>query len=483
VSLKKGVLKGIAWRSFVDFGQMFLQIVFTAILARILTPVDFGLVVMALLFIRLIKTVTQVGFGTAIIQSQDVTEGQISAIFLIHITINTFVSMICYAAAPLAASFFNQSELIPLVHVLAWVILINSFAFPQTILQKRLQFGHYSLLEMFSMIMGNLVGIAAALKGFGVWSLVIKLMVQSIIFSMGIWPLAKWWPTKPQFAGISKLLYFGLYMLGSKILAYFSQNLAAIITGKLIGAETLGYFNIAYNLAIVPAQKVQTILTTALTPAFSKIQNHVTNLRDTFFLSLFSLGIVFIPLMLGLSVVAPNLVLVIYGEQWQEAGLFLTFLAIVGLFKGIQHLLLSVIVATGNASTVLRITAIETALSLPLLFLGSYLLDVIGLILAYLIVSFIAFVLTVQAAQIKVEDNTLFIRATQRSFIAAGVMFAVTLGYATLVELHLLVILCTQIILGGILYGLLRFKLLTAKERILFNRLPLAHLITGNKIK
>jgi O-antigen/teichoic acid export membrane protein len=467
-NLKQSVIKGIAWRSTVDISNLILQIVFTAILARLLTPADFGIVVMALLFIRFVKMMTQIGFGTAIIQSQDITQAQISAIFLIQIGIACFISLFCYLAAPLAANFFNQSKLTELIHILTWVVLINSFAFPQIILQKKMQFGGSSILEIFSMMVSNIIGITMAFKGYGIWSLVFRQMTQTIIFTIGIWIIAKWIPVKPQFTGLKKLFNFGLYMLGSKIFHYFSQNLAAIIIGKFIGAETLGAFNIAYNLAIVPAQKIQSILTTVLTPTFSQIQNDITNLKNTFFISLFTLGIVFIPLMLGLSAISNNLVLIVYGEQWQQAGVFLSFLAVVGLLKGMEHLLLSIILATGGAATGFRITVIETFASFPLLILGIYLFNVIGLIIAYIIASLISFILTVIAAQNIVEDKKLFITATSKTFIIAILMFAITFTLQTIY---------IQIILGAIIYITLRIKLLTQEELILVKKMPL-----GNKL-
>jgi len=132
----------------VDIGQQILQIVFTVILARLLTKADFGLVAMALLVTRFIRMMTQVGFGTAIIQDQNVNAGQISAIFYFQIGINLVISLLCFLGAPLAATFFHEPQLLPVVQVLAWTLLISSFTFPQILLIKQMRFGGYSILEM-----------------------------------------------------------------------------------------------------------------------------------------------------------------------------------------------------------------------------------------------------------------------------------------------------------------------------------------------
>ena len=471
-SYRQKVFRGLAWRSSVDLSQQLLQIIFTAILARLLTKADFGLVAMAMLFTRFIRTMTSVGFGTAIIQSPDITQAQISALFLIQVIIAALISLVCFFAAPLAAAFFNTPNLIPVIQALTWAMLINGFAFPRTLLRKNLQFGGLSLLELISMVVGNIIGVIMAFKGFGVWALVFRLLSQRILFSAAIWPVAGWTPVRPSFAGTSKFAHFGLNMLGSKIFKYFSQNMAAIITGRFIGVETLGSFNIAYNQAIVPAQKVQSVLTSILYPAFASIHTDLAEFRHKFYLSVFSLGVVFIPLMLGLSAVAQKLVLVVYGAKWQEAGVFLTFLAVVGMLKGMEHLFLSVIIVRGWASFVFWIAAAETALSLPLLFLSSYFFGVMGLIIAYLVASFFAFVLTVTAAQRAVEDNTLILRATHRSFIMAGIMFCVVFGYSFVAPPSALATLCLQVTIGLVIYTLFRIKLLTTDERAIIRSWP-----------
>ena len=436
---------------------------------------------MAILFNRFVQTMTQLGLGTAVIQSQEVTEAQVSAIFLIQVSINFIISLACFFGAPLAATFFEEPKLTELIQVLAWLVMINSFGFPQVVMRKRLQFGSYSLLEMGSMVASNLVGIVMALKGFGVWSLVWRLIIQNLFFSLTIWLIAQWRPVKPNFTGIGKLFRFGLNMLGANISYYFSQNFAAIIIGKFIGVETLGSFNIAYNLAIVPAQKIQSVLTAVLWPAFATIQADIANLKKRFYASLFSLGIFFIPMMLGLSAVAQNFILVVYGEKWREAGLFLTFLAVVGLLKGMEHLLRSLILATGGASTVFKITLAETAVGLTLLSIGLFYFGILGLIITYMVTSLLSFVLSTWSAQKIVGDEKLIMRATCRSFIVGAIMFAAVFSITVFIPFHILILLCSQIIIGVVLYFFLRFKFLTEEDKAIMKNWPLANLVSALK--
>lgn len=472
--LKEKILKGLAWRSLADASQLILQIIFTAILARLLTRSDFGLVAMALIVNRFAIQMTQLGYGTAIIQAPSITNAQVSAIFIIHTITNLVVTIIAHLCIPLAVSFFDQPDLKPVLQVLIWQIFISSFRFPNILLQKRMNFKGYSLLQVSGMIISNIIGIGMALTGYGVWSLVVRLMFGKIYFAVLVWPLSKWRPEKPDFKGIGQYIQFGFNMLGSKICRYFSQNLASIIIGKFFGVETLGSFNIAYNLAINPAQKIQSVLTAVLTPAFSAIQTDRQDFRNKFQLSLFALGVVFIPAMLGLSAVAPNFVIVVYGEKWKEAGLFLTILAAVGLFKGLEQMLRSVIIARGWSASIFKITVAEVLISIPLLFIGSYYFGIIGLIISYLTASIASLMMHADSAQRASQGKHIFVKALWRSFAASIVMFLAVKSHAYIYDWNSVVSLASQIILGMGIYTIFRLIILNKNEKQLIDSLFLS---------
>ncbi len=471
--MRRQVIEGITWRSAVEVSEQLLLVFFTAILARVLTKADFGLVAMALLVNRFVDAMTGVGFSGAVIQSPYTTPAQVSAVFFAQIGINLGASLACFFGAPLAASFFGQPALIPIVRAVGWLIFIKNLAFPETLLQKNLRFKGLSLLELGAMAAGNVIGIIMALRGAGVWALVARLLIHRSLYALSVWPMAGWRPTKPDFRGASKLFDFGLKMFGSNIFNYFSQNSAAVITGKLIGVEELGVFNIAYNLAVVPAQKMQSVLVSILAPAFCRMQGDLVGLRSNFYASLFSLSALFIPLMFGLSAVAGNLVAVVYGAKWEEAGVFLGFLAFVGLLKGVEHLLRSVILARGFASTVFRITVIETLVGLPLLAIGSFLGQVLGLVIAFLVTATIAFIFTASSAQRVLGESGIIFRATRRSLSTAVVMFLAVIPLGFFFSWPPPLLLGAQILLGIVVYAGLRVWFLTGEEKAIVVRWPL----------
>ena len=146
-TLKKQVIGGIAWRGSADIIQQVLQIVFTIILARLLTRGDFGLVAMALIVNRFVLAMTSIGFGAAIIHSQDITKEQISAVFYIQLALNIVLTVAVYLAAGLAATFFEEPSLVPIIEMMALVIFLQTFQFPNILLRKRMEFKNFSIWD------------------------------------------------------------------------------------------------------------------------------------------------------------------------------------------------------------------------------------------------------------------------------------------------------------------------------------------------
>jgi PST family polysaccharide transporter len=473
-TFRKRVIDGLLWRSGVAATQQITQVLFTILLARLLTTSDFGLVAMALVFTQLAQALSQVGFGAAVIQDQDISDAQVSALFFVHVGINAVASLACCLAAPIAAEFFGQPRLVPIVAVLAWLLLVTSFGFPQVLLRKRMAFREYSSHEVAASLVGNLVAVAAAFAGFGVWSLVIRPMVQRLVFAVSVWQIARWRPVRPSFAGVGRHLRYGLHLLGSNMFTFASQNTAPILIGKFAGPDTLGCFRIAFGLAVVPAQQVQAVLTTVLLPALSIFQADRRAFRRKAYASMLGLGLVYVPAMLGLAAVATTFVPFAYGEAWSAAATFLVMLAGVGLIKGFEHLLRCVILSAGRSGAVVRITAVETLAALAFLAIGGSLWGANGLAAGCLAAAFVSGLLTLREAQAAVGGEPVFLRAIGRSLLAGGAMAAVVAAVAALAPWSPGITLLAQVLVGIALYLFLRVRVLSAEERSVVRGWPVA---------
>lgn len=450
ISLKKQVLGGIAWRGSADIIQQVLQIVFTIVLARLLTKADFGLLATAMVINRFFVALISVGFGGAIIRSTDVTKQQISAIFYIQLILNFTLSVVVYFLAQPIAGFFEEIELVRLVEVTAWIILLQTFQFPTILLRKNMQFKSFSIIEISSMLIANTIAIIMAFTGYGIWSLVLRLFIQKFCFITGTWIAAKWKPTKPDFKGLKPILNFGFNMLGSNLLSYFSENLIAIIISKFLGKEVMGLFNIAYNLAIIPASKIKSVLLSVLTPGFSKIQLNIASFTSNNRKVLFYLSLSFVPLMFLISGMSENIILFMYGDKWIEARYMLLVLAIVGMMKGVVHLLRSSILVKGKANIILYATILELVSSLPLMYYFVSKYGVNGLLLGYSVGTLTSFFFIVYNFD-KLFEKKFFYKTIYSPFVFGVSLFVVMYGIG-LLSINLYIELTLQLLSALILF-------------------------------
>lgn len=470
--LKLKVIKGIGWRTSVDVLEQILLVVFTAVLARLLTRADFGLVALGMIVQRFIISFTVLGLGTAVIQNQDLNDRQISAIFLYNLGMSLVIYGLLYVIAPFAADFFSEPRVVVVTRLLGLSIIIQTFNFPMLLLQKNLRVAEISLAHIASMVIANVVGIGAAVAGFGYWALIARVLVDRSLYASSAWVIKGWRPTLPQFQGTRVAFNFGLNMLGSKCLTYISQNVVGIIIGKVLGVETLGAYNIAYNLAIVPAQRIKNILGFVLISAFSSIQNNIEAFRRNIRSTLFVVGLFFIPAMLGLSAVSHDLVLVVYGEKWIQVAGMLMVLAIVGLLKGYSHLLDVVILSKGWAGRSMLTNAVDAVLVMSLTYVGYTLYEVYGLLFGFLISSLASLVARVYYMEKATESKRDFFSVNAKIVAAGATMWGLVVAVRELLDIVPLVNLSVQMVSGVIVYGVIMVAVMNKAERDIIRSLP-----------
>jgi O-antigen/teichoic acid export membrane protein len=359
------------------------------------------------------------------------------------------------------------------------MVVLDGLSFPQTLARKELRFRGYSLVELGSLIAANALGIALAVAGFGVWSLIARYMAEKAVYAAAIWPVVGWRPARPSFLGVAPYLRFGFTMFGASLVQFFSNHTAAVIIGKFIGAETLGLYSLAYNVGFVPAQKVKLTLSTVLMPALASLQSEIVRVRSAIRESLFAAGIIFVPAMLGLAAIGPVFVPVVFGERWSAAGPYLVIMAAVGMLKGLEHLYRSVLIAMGRGKYYLLTTTAEAALGVPLLLIASFQYEVWGVLTAQLTITAFALCFTTFLVERTLSAKLLFIEATWRTMISGILMSSsvLVLGAFSPAESHLTLTL--QVVAGVLIYAVIRFLLMTSSEWQMVRSLPLYRTILG----
>ena len=317
MNLRQKTFKGLFWSFLSQGGRQVSQIIITTILARLLSPNDFGTLAMVTVFTNFAMIFSEMGISGALVQKQDIHDRHYYSAFWLNIIVGIGLTLIFIAVSPLIAWFYKKPELKPILFMVAFNFLFSSFAIiQQTILTKAMDFKSLAIRDIIAMILAGIVGITLAYHGFGVWSLVYQLIAYTIINVFLLWILSPWRP-KLEFdiTDIKDIFHFSSNATGFNILNYFSRNIDQLLIGKFLGSEVLGYYSLAYKIMLYPLQNISWVIGKVMFPAFSKIQNDLEAVRTSYFKMLKSISLITFPLMAWLFCVAPEVVDVLLGAS------------------------------------------------------------------------------------------------------------------------------------------------------------------------
>jgi O-antigen/teichoic acid export membrane protein len=312
-------LRGMFWAYSSYIGGRLLVLVSTAILARLLTPKDFGVVALALIFMAFLETVKDLGLSQALVASrEDVTE-RANTVFVSSIVLGAALSLVVAAISPLAALFFDEPRLVQLLPVLGLNFLIRSLGSTHYALaQKWLAFRARTLAEFADVVVRGLTGIALALAGAGVWSLVLGYVVGTAVLTVSLWVLVPWRPAlRFRRRYLPDLLRFGGAVTGVDLISAVIGNVDYVFVGKILGPASLGLYTLAYRLPELVIMNLSTTAGQVLFPALTNVARsalghaYLVAFRYTLMISL--------PLAASMAVLADPLVLAAFGPKWHGA--------------------------------------------------------------------------------------------------------------------------------------------------------------------
>lgn len=353
MSLKKQAMSGAKWTttstsviSVIDFARV-------AVLARLLNSTDFGLMSMISVVIGFSQSFVDMGISNAIIHRQDVTRDQLSSLYWLNIFAGIIVFCLVMAISSLIETFYNEPRLKSLI---PWAAL-NFLIIPigqqfQILLQKELRFERLAKIEMLSAIASMAVAIVAARQGYGVFALIWGTLTNTALRTFAlVWTGWNNWRPCLHFRRIDLKGYisFGLYQMGERSMNYFSANADYLFIGRFLGPKILGVYTLAYHLVVLPLIKINPILTRVAFPVFSKRQTDNAALRRGYLEMIKLLAFIAFPVLVGLAVVSPLFVQVIYGKGWEMAIPLIQILSFLGILKVLGNPLGSVILAKGRA--------------------------------------------------------------------------------------------------------------------------------------
>jgi O-antigen/teichoic acid export membrane protein len=371
-NLKQKTIGGLFW-SFIDsFANQGVQFVVGIILARILSPREFGLIGMLTIFIAISQSFIDSGFSSALIRKKDCSQTDYSTIFYFNLVIGVIFYIILFISAGAISAFFEEPQLKMLLQVLGLGLILNALGIIQrTILTKNINFKLQTKVSLVASIGSGVIAIAMALLDYGVWSLVALTLTRFGFTSLLLWIWAKWKPllvfSKKSF---KELFAFGSKLLVSGLIDTTYRNIYYLIIGKYFSAIELGYYTRADQFKALPSQNLTGIISRVSYPILSSIQDDIPKLKAAYQKIIRSTMFVTFILMLGMAAVAKPMILTLIGEKWLPAVIYLQMLCFVGMFHPLHALNLNMLQVQGRSDLFLKLEIIKKILAVPIIIIG-----------------------------------------------------------------------------------------------------------------
>ena len=339
-NISKKIRSGIFYTALSKYSNIVVSIFISMVLARLLTPAEFGVVAMISVFISFFNLLSSFGIAPAIVQNKSLSEDDVSSIFTFSIAIGLFLSAIFFFAAPFIASFYNEPILTGLTRLMALSIFFNSLQIvPNAQNLKRLRFKQIGIISVIVNIICGIIAIILAYLGFSYYTLVINSILTALFTFIAYYILS---PVKPslwiQISSIQKIARFSFYQLSFNFINYFSRNLDNLLIGKFFSPSALGLYDKSYRLMKMPLQNLTFVITPVLHPVLSNYQDDKRLIYNAHYKIVKLLAIIGFPLSIFFYFSSSEIINIMYGPQWEQS---IPVFELLALSIGIQMVLSS----------------------------------------------------------------------------------------------------------------------------------------------
>lgn len=357
--LKGKTKKGMVWNVLEKFSVQGVSFILSIVLARLLSPNDYGTIGMLSIFLSFAGVFVDSGFSRALIQKQEKNEYDYSTTFIFNIVVSVSVYLILFIASPAIARFYKTPELLSLQRVFFLVIIINSLYVVQNAkLQIEIDFKSIALINFISVVISGCIGIIAAMKGLEAWSLVIQTLSKYSVTTILYWIKCKWFPhTGFSRNSFKKLFGFGSKLLVSSLLATILNNINDLVIGKIYKPESLGFYSRAQQFPDMTSGTIASVLNNATFPLMASLQNEKEHLLSTFKRLIKLSSMLVFPAMIGIAVLSKQIILVLLGEKWLPSSSLLFWLSLSYLFTPLSILNMNILNAIGRSDLFLKVDA------------------------------------------------------------------------------------------------------------------------------
>ena len=370
-SLKYKTKKGLAWSMIERFATQGVQFLFGIILARLLSPDDYGIIAMPLVFLAIAQCIIDSGFSTALIRKPELTEDDLSTAFYFNIGIGILCYAVLFFSSPLIADFYHTPILSSLLKVTALAVLFNPLcAVQQAILTRKIDFKTQAIVSLSGAVVSGIVGLYMAYNGFGVWSLVFQQVGGYVMRTILLWILGKWKPKRKwSWESFHYLWGFGSKMLGSGLLETIYNSIYPIVIGKYFSAQDLGNYTRAQQFSSLPSSNLTGVLQRVTFPVLSCIQNDDERLAKNYRKILKLSAFLIFPLMLMLSAIADPLIRILLTDKWEGCIILLQIICFQMMWFPIHAINLNLLQVKGRSDLFFRLEVIKKIIGVLIMFI------------------------------------------------------------------------------------------------------------------
>lgn len=439
-NLKAKTVSGMIWSALQRFGTMGISFVSNIVLARLLTPDDYGCIGMLAIFITISNTFVDGGFGSALIQKKEPTQVDYSTIFWWNLFLSVVLYGVLFISAPAISRFYNIPLLESVLQVQGVVLIINALKIVQTNqLRKSINFKRLATIHIVSHIVAAVLAIALAYMGWGVWALVAQQIVASSITSVMLWVMNRWMPSLCFSAESFKQLFsFGGFILASNLINTFCNNVQGLLIGKFFNPAMLGYYTQARKLEEIASTSCSNVVDQVSYPVLSKLQSDNVGLKNAIQKLTSTLAYVTFPLMLILILIAEPLIMLLYGEKWLPCVPYFQILCIAGIAICLQGVSYNAVASKGKSKDLFIWTIIKRSLALTVLLICMYFGGIYGLLWGVVLGAWILLLVNLYILS-KHTDYKLFQQLADFSpiLIISVISFGLTFYLGSLVDVNI----------------------------------------------
>jgi O-antigen/teichoic acid export membrane protein len=429
-SLRDRVMRGLGW---VAASQLLMQLsraCVAVLLARLLTPEQFGVAAIVLVFASLVLVFSDLALGAALVQAKTLTEADRSTAFWTTVAAGFVFCILGLLLSGPIASLFGEPTVKPLCMALSGSFLITSVAVThQSLLVREMEFRRLETQTMVSVLIGGAIGVGVALAGKGSWAIIAQQLGTAVAASILLWVLSPW---RPRFVfskeSLRRMGGFSLPLVGHRLLFYVHRNADNVLVARFVGPAALGAYQLSYNLMLVPMSRIGGPLQRVFAPAFARMQDDPERIAETWARLTRMVASIAIPSLMGLVVVAPDFVSVVLGDEWVQVAPIVQLLAWVGMIQALQAINIDILQARNRTSTILRYS-IGFCIAHVVGFAIGVQWGVIGVAAAYAVTSLLVEpVLTVLTARALAVSPWVFVRSVSGVFLCSLAMAAAVLA-------------------------------------------------------